>query len=74
LPQADGNSTFTYSYIKDNVKQFYQTGTTFQNGFSLNAGNNDSYVVFSANNLKTEFVVNGDKLERNSFLFKAALK
>jgi hypothetical protein len=30
----------------------------------LNAGSNDSYIVFSANNLKTEFVVNGDNLER----------
>jgi hypothetical protein len=37
LPQADGNSLeLPYSYIKDNVKQFYQTGTTYQNG-SLNA-------------------------------------
>ena len=72
LPQADGNSlSFPYSYIKDNVKQFYQTGTTYQNGFSLNAGSSDSYVLLSANKLKTEFVVNGDVLERNSFLLKA---
>jgi hypothetical protein len=35
---------------------------------------NDSYIVFSANNFKTEFVVNGDNLERNSFLFKAGKK
>ena len=75
LPQADGNSlNLPYSYIKDNVKQFYQTGTTYQNGFSLNAGNSDSYIVFSANNLKTEFVVKGDNLERNSFLLKAGKK
>jgi hypothetical protein len=34
LPQTDGNSLeLPYSYIKDNVKQFYQTGTTYQNGF-----------------------------------------
>jgi hypothetical protein len=31
----------------------------------------DSYVLLSANKVKTEFVVNGDQLERNSFLFKA---
>ena len=75
LPQADGNTLqFPYSYVKDNVKQFYQTGTTFQNGFSLNAGGSDSYVLFSANNVKTEFIVNGDKLERNSFLLKAGKK
>ncbi|NRT10914.1 SusC/RagA family TonB-linked outer membrane protein [Flavobacterium sp. 14A] len=72
LPQKDGNSmSLPYSYVKDNVKQFYQTGTTYQNGFSLNAGSSDSYVLFSANNLKTDFVVKGDVLERNSFLLKA---
>ena len=72
LPQADGNSlSLPYSFIKDNVKQFYQTGTTYQNGFSLNAGNSESFILLSANKLKTEFVVNGDVLERNSFLLKA---
>jgi hypothetical protein len=32
--KRDGNSLeLPYSYIKDVVKQFYQTGTTYQNGF-----------------------------------------
>ncbi|OAB27660.1 TonB-linked outer membrane protein, SusC/RagA family [Flavobacterium fryxellicola] len=75
LPQADGlEFQRPYSFIKDNVKDFYQTGTTYQNGFSINAGTSDSYALFSANKVKTEFVVNGDQLERNSFLFKAGKK
>jgi hypothetical protein len=36
-------------------------------------GSNDSYIVFSANNFKTEFVVNGDNL-KEIFLFKAGKK
>ncbi|PKH67591.1 SusC/RagA family TonB-linked outer membrane protein [Flavobacterium sp. ALD4] len=75
LPQADGlELQQPYSFIKDNVKDFYQTGITYQNGFSVNAGTSDSYVLLSANKVKTEFVVNGDQLERNSFLFKAGKK
>jgi TonB-linked SusC/RagA family outer membrane protein len=75
LPQADGlELQQPYSFIKDNVKDFYQTGTTYQHGFSVNAGTSDSYVLLSANKVKTEFVVNGDQLERNSFLFKAGKK
>ncbi|MBB1192236.1 SusC/RagA family TonB-linked outer membrane protein [Flavobacterium sp. SOK18b] len=75
LAQADGlEFEAPYSFIKDNVKAFYQTGTTYQNGFSINAGSEDSYALFSANKVKTEFVVNGDQLERNSFLFKAGKK
>ncbi|WP_188049959.1 SusC/RagA family TonB-linked outer membrane protein [Flavobacterium sp. GP15] len=75
LPQADGNRfERPYSAIKNNIKDFYQTGITSQNGFSINAGSTDSYALISANKVKTDFVVNGDKLERNSFLFKAGKK
>jgi TonB-linked SusC/RagA family outer membrane protein len=71
LPQADGNAfLIPYTYQKENIKAFYKTGTTFQNGFSINSGNKDSYALISANKVKTEFIVNGDVLERNSFLFK----
>jgi TonB-linked SusC/RagA family outer membrane protein len=75
LPQADGNEyQVPYSFRKNNIKDFYQTGATYQNGFSINAGSADSYALFSANKVKTEFVVDGDQLERNSFLFKAGKK
>ncbi len=75
LPQADGTSfQLPYSYVKNNVKSFYQTGVTTQNGFSINSGSETSYAVISANKVKTEFVVNGDVLERNSILFKAGKK
>lgn len=75
LPQADGTTfQLPYSRVKDNIKGFYQMGTTQQNGFSINMGGEDSYALLSANKVTTEFIVEGDKLERNSFIFKGGKK
>ena len=75
LPQADGSYIMApYSPIKNNIKQFFQTGTLTQNGFSINAGDESGYALFSANRQTTDFVVKDDKLNRNSFLFKGGKK
>ena len=75
LPQADGNFFFSdWKPIKDNIKQFFQTGTVYQNGFNFNVGGEDSYAFLSVNRQTTDFVVDGDNLVRNSFLFKAGKK
>lgn len=71
LPQADGSYIMApYSPTKNGIKDFFQTGTIAQNGFSINAGDETGYAIFSANRQATDFVVAGDKLNRNSFLFK----
>lgn len=75
LPQADGTFIMSpWESIKDNTKQFFKTGTLMQNGISLNVGDKDSYAVFSANRQQNNFVVEGDQLKRNSFIFKAGKK
>jgi TonB-linked SusC/RagA family outer membrane protein len=75
MPQADGNFLFTdWKPIKDNMKQFFKTGTVLQNGFNFNVGGPDSYAFLSANRQNTDFVVDGDQLVRNSFIFKAGKK
>jgi len=75
LPQADGNFLFTeWKPIKDNIKQFFETGTIYQNGFNFNVGGQDSYAFLSVNRQTNDFIVGGDKLIRNSFLFKAGKK
>ena len=76
LAQADGSYIMSpYSPIKDNIKDFFETGTVFQNGISISGGNvNDGYVTVSANKQNTAFVVDGDNLNRNSFLFRAGKK
>ncbi|WP_374539930.1 SusC/RagA family TonB-linked outer membrane protein [Flavobacterium sp.] len=72
LPQADGTFVMTpWKARKNNTKDFFKTGVITQNGITLNSGGADSYVMFSANRLTNDFVVDGDKLKRNSFIFKA---
>ncbi len=75
MPQANGQFFMTeWAPIKDNIKQFFKTGTLYQNGFNFNVGGADSYAFLSVNRQNTDFVVDGDNLVRNSFLFKAGKK
>jgi TonB-linked SusC/RagA family outer membrane protein len=75
LPQQDGNFMFTeWKPIKDNIKQFFKTGTVLQNGFNFSVGGPTSYSFLSVNRQTTDFVVVGDQLKRTSFLFKAGKK
>lgn len=76
LAQADGTYIMApYSPIKDNIRKFFETGTLFQNGISISGGDAESgYVTLSANRQATEFVVDGDKLNRDTFLFRAGKK
>ena len=76
LAQADGSYVMApYSGIEDNIKKFFKTGTIFQNGISISGGTADTgYISFSANRQNTDFVVDGDKLNRNSFIVKGGKK
>ncbi|MCW1147390.1 SusC/RagA family TonB-linked outer membrane protein [Flavobacterium lacisediminis] len=76
LAQADGTYIMApYSPIEDNIKKFFQTGTLFQNGISISGGDAETgYVTLSANRQATDFVVEGDKLNRDTFLFRAGKK
>lgn len=75
LPQPDGTFLTTkWEPIKDNIKKFFKTGTIFQNGFNFNVGGPESYAFLAINRQTTDFVVQDDKLIRNSFLFKAGKK
>jgi len=72
LPQADGQMFFTdWKPIRDNIKDFYQTGVTTQNGFDVNVGGLTSYVNLGVNKRSTGYVVDGDKLARTSFNLRA---
>ena len=72
LLQADGTYVMgKYSAIKDNIKPFFQNGTIFQNTLSASLGGPDGFVFLSANKQTTEFVVEGDNLNRTTFLFRA---
>ncbi len=75
LPQADGKLLLLpYVGNQDNIKKFFKTGTLFQTGASINMGGEDGYALISVNRRNTDFVVDGDKLNNTSFLFKGGKK
>ncbi|MBY0487133.1 MAG: SusC/RagA family TonB-linked outer membrane protein [Flavobacteriaceae bacterium] len=76
LPQADGSiiSSKWESRGSDNIKDFFKTGTLLQNNVSLNAGNEDGYVMASYSRQTSDFIVDRDGLKRNVFLVKAGKK
>jgi TonB-linked SusC/RagA family outer membrane protein len=72
LPQANGQFFMTdWKPIKDNIKDFYQTGVTTQNGFDVNVGGLNSYVTLGVNKRSSGYVVDGDQLARTSFNLRA---
>lgn len=72
LPQANGQFlTQKFAPVKDPIGNFFQTGMMFQNGLSVNAGDQDGYVFFSVNRTDSEFIVEKDVLKRNNFILKA---
>jgi TonB-linked SusC/RagA family outer membrane protein len=72
LPQADGTLFMTdWKPIKDNIKDFYQTGVTTQTGFDVNVGGLDSYITLGVNKRSSGYVVDGDQLARTSFNLRA---
>ena len=75
LPNADGTYNY-YPYVgnKDNIKEFFKTGTTYQNSISLAGGDANNYINLFAGNQKTEFIIDGDEYSRNTFNFKAGKK
>ncbi|MET3035350.1 SusC/RagA family TonB-linked outer membrane protein [Chryseobacterium sp. NRRL B-14859] len=75
LPQRDGSFIMApYSPNKDNIRKFFNNGVTYQNGLSMNVGGDDSYAFMSINRLENNFMVDGDKLTRNTFFFKGGKK
>jgi TonB-linked SusC/RagA family outer membrane protein len=62
---------YTYSAREDNIKDFFNTGTTKQNGISLSQGDDDSSIFFSAQDVKTEGIIPGDVYHKNTFRLNA---
>ena len=73
LPQADGTFIMApySSRGKDHLKEFFQTGLTRQNSFTLSAGDEDGYFNIGGRNVNTEFVIANDTRKRNTFTLNA---
>jgi TonB-linked SusC/RagA family outer membrane protein len=61
-----------FSYIKDNLKDFYQTGLEMNNGIQVSFGNDKSGIVASFNNVSSNGILpnNGDTYYKNNFFLK----
>ena len=73
LPQEDGSfimAPYT-SRGADHIKEFFQTGITQQNRVSISGGDDEGFIYLSAQNQKTEFVIENDQLNKSAFNFKA---
>lgn len=76
-PGPDDSSSImsTYGpYGKNNIRDFFTTGTVYQNGITANIGDENSYLTMSIDNLQREFVIKDDKLRRTSAFLKAGTK
>ncbi len=73
LPQADGTFIMApySSRGKDHLKEFFQTGLTKQNSFSLSAGDQNGYFNIGGRNVNTDFVIANDTRKRNTFTLNA---
>jgi len=63
--------TGRYAAIKDNKKDFFQTGITTQNAISISGGDEKSSYFFSAQNIDRTGVTPNDEYKRNNFRFNA---
>ena len=76
-PGADDASSIMSTYApfgKDNVKDFFNVGTVYQNGVTANVGDENSYLLMSLDHMQREFVVPDDKVKRLSAFLKAGTK
>lgn len=72
LPQPNNDILYQrYAPVDDMYGKLFKTGVLFQNALTVNAGGKDSYALLSISRQENDFIVDGDKMKRNSFLFKA---
>jgi TonB-linked SusC/RagA family outer membrane protein len=58
-----------FSYVKNNLRDFYENGLEVTNNISVSAGNQYTSFIFSYNNVNSDGVLpsNADKYNRNTF-------
>jgi TonB-linked SusC/RagA family outer membrane protein len=76
LPDADGNIIEApYTALGNNkIKEFYQTGAIYQNNLNVNLGGENSFFNFNLGNVTRNFILEGDGLNRNTFVMTAGKK
>jgi len=73
IPSFDGG-TAPYGLVKNNIENFFRTGTTFANNIALTGGNEISSFRFSYSNLYNNDIVPKSYLNRNTFTLRGTSK
>ncbi|WP_111628345.1 SusC/RagA family TonB-linked outer membrane protein [Larkinella arboricola] len=68
--QPDGVSR-PYVAQRHNIKNFYQTGSTFSNTLAINGGNETTNFRFSASNMDNQGIVENSSVNRKTFSLSA---
>ncbi|WP_222535185.1 SusC/RagA family TonB-linked outer membrane protein [Pedobacter polysacchareus] len=63
-----------YALVKDNISNFFRTGSTFTNTISFSNSNDISSFRLSASDLRNNDIVPESKMRRNSFTFNGTSK
>ena len=71
VPQWDGEQR-PYSYAGNNLKKFYDTGSTWTNSLSLTGGNDQFNFRMGVTNLQNKGIVPNSGLDRNTFTTKVS--
>ncbi len=80
-PELDGSLQPTglqqilmpYSFIKDNYKPFFNTGTTKLNSVAISSGNENGYINFTIGNQETDGIIPTDSFKKNNFYFNGGM-
>jgi TonB-linked SusC/RagA family outer membrane protein len=68
--QPDGVAR-PYSPVKNNIRNFYNTGNTFTNTIAVSGGNQNANIRFSASDLNNKGILPGNTLDRKLFNLSA---
>lgn len=76
IPSNDAaSSVYTkYSPLKNNVKDFFQTGLNLNNTLTVMGGSEGAYAGISINRQDREFIVADDKLKKTSVMLNGGFK
>lgn len=76
VPANDAASSIyaPYSPLKNNVKDFFQTGLNLNNTLTIQAGSEGAYAGLSINRQDREFIIADDKLKKTSVTLNGGFK
>lgn len=73
IPSFNGGTT-NYGLVKNNIENFFRTGSSIINNVAITGGNDKALFRFSYNNLHYDDIVPQTYMDRNSFTLRASTK